>query len=146
MGSVAKSVQGFRRHRRIVGDRVLRHLETFVLFAAVMVAIIFEAGCVYWLWTHEQLRPTTRSSLTLTADSTNLLGQWSGATLPQCWLLGALLVLIYRLVRMIVPPESWDSAALLHNRHAFLRLWRWAIALTLMQGLTLYLGGVGTPP
>jgi hypothetical protein len=146
VGSVAKSVRGFSRHRRIVGDRVLRHLETFVLFAAVMVAIIFEAGCVYWLWTHEQLRPTTRSSFALTADSTNLLGLWSGPTLPQCWLLGALLVLIYRLVRMTVRPESWDSAALLHNRHAFLRLWRWAIALTLMQGLTLYLGGVGTPP
>jgi len=145
VGSVAKSVQGFRRHRRIA-DQALRKLETFALFAAVMTAIVLEGGCVYWLWTHGQLRPTTRSSLTWTADSTNLLGQWSGATLPQCWLLGALLVLIYRLVRMIVPPESWDSAALLHNRHAFLRLWRWAIALTLMQGLTLYLGGVGTPP
>ena len=146
MGSVARSVQGFRRHRRILGDRVLRNLETFVLFAAVMVAIILEAGCVYWLWTHEQLRPTSTSSITLTVDSTNLLEQWSGATLTQCWLLGALIVLIYRLVWMIVPPESWDRPALLHNRHAFLRLWSWAIALTLMQGLTLYLGGVGTPP
>ena len=144
MASVTESVQGFR-HRRVVGDRMLRKLETFALFAAVMVAIVLEGGCVYWLWTHRQV-PTTGNALTLTGDSTNPLRQWTGATLPQCWLLGALLVLIYRLVRIIVPSHAWDSSAMLHNRYALLRLWRWAIALVLMQALTLYLGGVGTAP
>src|SRR6202023_575200 len=75
-----------------------------------------------------------------TEGSLNFVGQWTGLALPQGWLLGALLVLIYRVTAMFVPPRRWTDTEFLQNRRAFLRLWRWAMALVAMQGLTLFLG------
>ena len=125
---------------------MLRKLETFTLFAAMMLAIVLEAGCVYWLWTHGELMPVGSGSANLIGDATNLVAPWTSTTLPQCWLLGALLVLFYRLGRMVVPPDSWDRATLLDHRRAFLRLWRWFMALAAVHGLALYVGGYGTLP
>ena len=67
----------------------LRQIETFVLFAAMLLAITLEGACVYWLWLPGSMRGHSETQVTL-------VGQWTAATLPQCWLLGAVVVLVYR--------------------------------------------------
>jgi hypothetical protein len=103
-----------------------RKLETFVCFAAMMLPITLEAACVYWLGVPGVLHRSAGNSLTV-------VGQWTSATLPQCWLLGALAVLLYRAVAMVVRPKTWDGVEILHNRRAFVQLWRWAVAVGAVQ-------------
>lgn len=115
----------------------LRLIETFVFFAAMLLVITLEGACVYWLWL-----PGTAHSLSGTQVS--LVGQWTAATLPQCWLLGAVAVLIYRIVLMVLPRRTWDIDDCLHNRRAFVRLWRWVVAVTAVQVCAVYLDRVVT--
>jgi len=112
---------------------MLRRLETFAFFLAMMLAVTLEGACVYWMSGHSVLHRTPDSSLSF------MRGEWTGFALPQGWLLGALLVLIYRMTVMLLPPKRWGHNDLLHNQRAFLRLWRWVMALVAMQGLALYL-------
>ena len=115
----------------------LRQVETFVFFAAMLLAITLEGACVYWLWLPGTARahPGTQASL---------VGQWTAATLPQCWLLGAVTVLIYRIVLMVLPRRIWDIDDCLHNRRAFVRLWLWVVAVAAMQMCAVYLDRVVT--
>ena len=106
---------------------MLSQVETFVVFAAMLLPIILEGACVYWLGAAGATPPSAG------VQSPNLVGQWPAATLPQCWLLGALLVLLYRVAAMLVPPQSWGRAEAQSNRRAFLRLWRWSAALGALQ-------------
>ncbi len=113
----------------------LRRLETFACFAAMMLAITLEGACVYWLGTAGIMRAPSGTSV-------NLVGQWTAATLPLCWLLGALAVLIYRTLVMVVPPKTWGYVEVCNNRRAFLRLWPWAVAVGAVQMGALYLDRV----
>ena len=111
----------------------LSQVETFVFFAAMLLAIILEGACVYWLGTADLTRAPAG------IGSRNLVGQWTAATLPQSWLLGALLVLLYRLAAMLLPPRRWGRAEVQSNRRAFLRLGCWTAALGALQVGALYL-------
>ena len=111
----------------------LSKVKTFVFFAAMLVAIALEGACVYWLGT----AGATRTPAGI--ESANLVGQWTAATLPECWLLGALSVLLYRMLAMLLPPRSWAKAEVQSNRRAFLRLWGWTVALGTLQVGALYL-------
>lgn len=102
----------------------LCHLENFVFFAAMLLAITLEGACVYWL----SVRSTPAGIY-----ASNLVGQWTAATLPQCWLIGALLVLFYRVLAILVPPQTWDQPKAKSNRRAFVRLWYWTVALGALQ-------------
>ena len=115
----------------------LRWLESSVFFAAMLLAITLEGACVYWLWLSGAMR-------TPSGIQASLVGQWTATTMPQCWLLGAVVVLVYRIALMLVPPRNWDVADLLHNRRAFVRLWRWVVAVAAMQIWALYLDRVAT--
>jgi hypothetical protein len=110
----------------------LSQIETFVFFAAMLLAITLEGACVYWLWLPGAMRAPS-------GTQASLVGQWTAATLPQCWVLGAVVVLVYRIALMLVPPRSWDLDDLLHNRRTFVRLWRWVIAVAAVQMCALYL-------
>jgi len=110
----------------------LRQIESFILFAAMLLAVALEGGCVYWLWVPGALAPHSGTQV-------SLVGQWTAATLPQCWLLGAVVVLVYRIALMLVPPRSWSSVDFLHNRRAFVRLWRWMVVVAAVQMCALYL-------
>lgn len=112
---------------------MLRRLESFVFFFAMMLAVTLEGACVYWMYGHPH-------PYAMPAGSLNFVGEWTGLALPQGWLLGALLLLIYRLTAMFIPPRRWTDNEFLQNRQAFLRLWRWAMALVVVQGLALFLG------
>jgi hypothetical protein len=111
---------------------VLRRLEAFVLFFAMILAVTLEVACVYWMC--GQVRPSAMSD-----SSLNFVGEWTSPALPQGWLLGELLVLIYRVTAMFIPPRRWGDNEFLQNRLAFLRLWHWAMALIAMQALALLL-------
>jgi hypothetical protein len=101
----------------------LNQVETFVFFAAMLLAVILEGACVYWLSKAGATRAPAET------QSVNLIGQWTSATLPQCWLLGALLVLFYRVSAMLLPPQSWGWAEAESNHQVFQFLWCWTVAL-----------------
>jgi hypothetical protein len=96
----------------------------------MLLALTLEGACVYWLG---PLSVTPTPAGIHTAD---LTGQWTSATLPQCWLIGALLVLFYRVSAILVPPQRWDQAEERSNRRAFVRLWYWTVALGALQAGT----------
>jgi len=99
----------------------------------MMLAIILEGAFVYWMCRQRFVLATHDRPL-------NVAGEWTGLALPQGWLLGALLVLIYRVTAMFIPPTGWTGDAIQHNRRAFVRLWCLAMALAVMQGLLFLLG------
>ena len=109
---------------------VLRKIENASFFLAMLLAIVLEAGIVYWISKH----PANPSA------SFSLAGEWTGIALPQGWLFGALLVLTYRLSAICMHPLNCAHSKVRHNRQAFLRLWRWTIAIIGMQGLMLFVG------
>ena len=110
----------------------LDKVETFVFFAALLLAITLEGACVYWLG-GAAITPVRG------IHPTNMVGQWTASTLPQCWLLGALFVLLYRVSAMLMPPHGWGRNDAQSNRRAFLRLWRWTVALGALQVGALYI-------
>jgi hypothetical protein len=112
---------------------VLRKLETVMLFSAMMLAVVLEAALVYWIFQRPVL-------LTSPPSSFQVKGEWTGIALPQGWLFGALLVLVYRATVTFHPPRSWANSDKGRNRTAFLRLWRWTVVLMAIQGLALFLG------
>jgi hypothetical protein len=109
---------------------MLRKLENATFFLAMLLAVVLEAGIVYWISKHPASPPASFS----------LAGEWTGIALPQGWLFGALLVLAYRLTEISIEPLNCAQSEARHNRQAFLRLWRWTIALIGMQGLVLFVG------
>jgi hypothetical protein len=111
----------------------LSQVETFVFFAAMLLVITLEGACVYWL------AATSVPPIHTGIPPANLVGQWTAATLPQFWLLGALLVLFYRISALVVPPQSWGRSESRSNRRSFVRLWCWTVALGSLQLGTLYL-------
>lgn len=112
---------------------MLRRLETLTFFLAMMLAIVLEGAFIYWMCRHPFVLAAHDRPL-------NVTGQWTGLALPQGWLLGALLVLIYRVTSMFIPPTSWTGDEIQHNQRAFVRLWCLAMALAAMQGLLFLLG------
>ena len=107
---------------------MLRKIENATFFLAMLLAVVFEAGIVCWISKHPASSPASFS----------LGGEWTGIALPQGWLFGALLVLAYRLTAICIEPPNCAHSEAQHNRQAFLRLWRWTIALIGMQGLVLF--------
>ena len=107
---------------------MLQKLERFACFLAALLALVVEACLVYAL----RLYPRA----TAPVNSFPYGGEWMGPTLPQCWLVGALVALFYRLVHTIdANSENWWR-----GRFTFLRTWRWFLALASAHGCALCLG------
>ena len=107
---------------------MLQKLERFACFLAALLALVVEACLVYAL----RLYPRA----TAPVNSFPYGGEWMGPTLPQCWLVGALVVLLYYLL------HTWrvNEGLAVQRRRAFLRTWRWFLALASVHGGTLCLG------
>ena len=75
-------------------------------------------------------------------NQVNLVGQWTAATLPQCWLLGAVVILVCRAVQILMSRRASDFDDLMGKRKAFARLWRWVMAVGCVQICALYLDWV----
>jgi len=116
-------------------DRVprleLERIEGFFFLAAMLLAIVLEAACVYWL--RMPTVPRLRSG-----EPPTLVVEWTGNTLPHYWLLGALGVMLYRIAVMVLPPKAWDQSDSQRNRSAFMRLWSWTVVVGSAQILALY--------
>ncbi len=106
---------------------MLRKLENFACFLAALLALIIEACFVYCIRVHPWAGGTAEPSLSS--------GQWISPTLPQCWLLGALVALFYYLCCAVQP----DPLKAVQSRRTFLRIWYWFLALASAQGCALYL-------
>jgi hypothetical protein len=113
---------------------MLRRIEAVVSVLAMMLAIVLEGGIVYWLSQH----PASQGA------SFSLTGQWTGAALPQAWLFGALLMLVYKLIVMFTPPSGCPEGEVQRQRKGFLRLWRWTLALIAVQAFAFFLDRVPT--
>ena len=111
---------------------MLRQLETCCFVLAIVFVVAIEASCVYAIWFHPSLH--RRPTLAVPID-----GYWMSPTLPQCWLIGGLLILICRLIEAVLPPRTLDSSGALVNGKSLLGQWTWLIALAVMQGCALYL-------
>ncbi len=107
---------------------MLRKLESLACFLAALLALTVEAYFVYYI--------RTLPSANAPAGSFPLTGDWIRPTLPQCWLLGALIALFYFLILAQRPDPEKASQA----RRAFLRTWYWLLALASAQGCALYVG------
>jgi hypothetical protein len=107
---------------------MFKKLESLALFLASSPALAFEAVCVWWTATTHLLEPKTISF--------NYLTESTSATLPQCWLLGAVIVLRYQLARLIVRgqpsgPHDHDPA------RSCLKLWGLIIAVAIFDAAAL---------
>jgi len=107
---------------------MLQKLERFGCFLAALLALVVEACLVYAL----RLYPRA----TAPVNSFPYGGEWMGPTLPQCWLMGALVALLYRLW------HAWrvNEGLAVQRRGGFLRTWRWFLALASAHGCALWLG------
>ncbi len=111
---------------------MLRQLETCCFVLAIVLVVAIEASCVYAIWFHPSLHRLPTVALPI-------YGYWMSPTLPECWLIGGLLILIYRLIEAVLPPRTRDSSGSLVNGKSLLGQWTWLIALAVMQGCALYL-------
>lgn len=111
----------------------LSEVERFLCFAAMPLAIAWDGACVCWLRSAGVTMPTGG------VQSPNLIEQGTTSTLPQCSLLGALLVLFYHVSAMLVPAQSWGRAGAQSNRRAFMPLWRSMVAPGALQSRAPYM-------
>ena len=98
----------------------MSQLEAAAFLAAMLVVLATEAACVYWL-------PMLNLARGEAANLSPITARWTEPTLPQCWMLGAVGMLIYRLV--LLSARSASAIEVSKNRRAFLRLWCWTAAV-----------------
>jgi hypothetical protein len=106
---------------------MLRKLESFACFLAALLALLIEGCFVYCM----RICPSTARTAAFSAYGS----QWISPTLPQCWLLGAVVALFYYLCRGM----QSDPQRAVKGRRTFLRIWYWFLALASAQGCALYL-------
>ncbi len=106
---------------------MLTKLENLACFVTALLALIIEACFVYCIRVHPFVGGAAEPSF--------YSGQWISPTSPQCWLLGALVVLFYYLCRVV----QLDPQKAVQSRRTFLRIWYWFLALAWAQGCALYL-------
>ena len=110
---------------------MLKKLETFTLLLAALLALAVEGAFVYWM----HLNPRGIQGL---APSL-FVGDWMSPTLPQYWLIGALLALFYYLTLVLRSRTELKPDNLFRQRQTFLRIWYWFLAAAGAQGCALYL-------
>ncbi len=102
---------------------MLLRLETcfFVLALAFLVA-----------WRHP-------SCQTIPPRSVSICGYWISPTLPQCWLIGGLFILIFRMLNAVRSGRLHENGTYLTVDKSLLRQWTWLFGLALLQGCALYI-------
>jgi hypothetical protein len=110
---------------------MLNKFETLALFLAAVLALVVEGSFVYWIWWCPLV---PESSLSL-----SYAGHWMSPTLPQYWLIGALLALFYYLIPIAHPAVRLEPNERVAYRRTFLRIWYWFLAIAGAQGCALYL-------
>lgn len=118
--------------RKTIRKLDLNHMEGCLLVVAMLLAIMLEGACV-------NLFGVPNVPRFHSGEPPTLVFEWTACTPPQYWLLGALGVMLYRIVLMVLPPKRWGASEAQRNQSAFLRLWRWTVAAGAVQMTALYL-------
>jgi len=108
---------------------MLKKLETSAFLLAALLATTIEGAFVYWIWYHPLPGQVSDS----------YIAHWMSPTLPQSWLIGALLALFYYVIPITHPAVRLDSEERTKFRRTFLRTWYWFVAFASAQGCVLYL-------
>lgn len=111
---------------------MLKKLETFTLLLAALLALAVEGAFVYWI----RLDPRGPQGV---EPSLLYVGDWISPTLPQYWLIGALLALFYYLTLVLRSRTELKPDNFFRQRQTFLRIWYWFLAVASAQGCALYL-------
>jgi hypothetical protein len=123
---------------------MLRRLENFTFFAAMLLVIVLEAGCVYWLTKDPSQWLPTRASMNSVLEWAKPIDLLTPTTY-QCSLLIVIGMLLIKFARIVVPPKAWSEQQVIDNKRTFFRIWWPAMVLLILQGFDLYLaqgGGV----
>ncbi len=113
---------------------MLKKLETFALLLSALLALAIEGAFVYWIRIHP-LPPRLPEA----SSSLLYVGHWTSPTLPQYWLVGALLALFYYLFLFLQNSVDLKPKELIQSRRNFLRIWYCFLVLAGAQGCFLYL-------
>jgi hypothetical protein len=111
---------------------MLLRLETCFFVLALAFLVVVEGSCVYTIWHHPSFQ-------TIPPRSISTCGYWISPTLPQCWLIGGLFILILRMLNAVRSGRLRDNRTSLTVDKSLLRQWIWLFALALLQGCALYL-------
>ena len=111
---------------------MLKKLETFTPLLAALLALAVEGAFVYWMHLNPRGPQGREPSLLY-------VGDWMSPTLPQYWLIGALLALFYYLTLVMRSRTELKPDKLFRQRQTFLRIWYWFLAAAGAQGCALYL-------
>ena len=111
---------------------MLLRLETcfYVLALAFLAAV--EGNCIYTIWHHPSFQ-------NIPPGSVSICGYWISPTLPQCWLIGGLFSLIFRMLNAVRSGRLHDNRTSLTIDKSLLRQWTWLCALTSLKGCAFYL-------
>lgn len=117
MRSITRWKQWFNQH------------ETAVFLGAMLIALTMGGACMHG--------PRLMGAAAVHSGTpSTIVGPWTAPTLPQCWLLGAVLLLLYRIAVLVGLANSVDSP---QDRRAIVRLWCWTVAAGSAQIAAIYL-------
>src|SRR5260370_3880145 len=111
---------------------MLRRLEAWFFVLALALCVAVEGSCVYTIW-HQP------SFYEIPAGSVSIRGYRISPTLSQCWLIGGVFILIFRLLKAVRSGGFHGDRTSLRINKSLLHHWPWLLALVLLQGCPLYL-------
>jgi|GraSoi2013_115cm_1033766.scaffolds.fasta_scaffold06673_4 hypothetical protein len=111
---------------------MLRRLETCFFLLALALFVAVEGSCVYTIW-HQP------SFCEIPPGSVSICGYRISPTLSQCWLIGGVFILIFRLLKAVRSGGFHGDRTSLRINKSLLHHWPWLLALVLLQGCALYL-------
>jgi len=111
---------------------MLLRLETcfYVLALAFLAAV--EGNWIYTIWHHPSFQ-------NIPPGSVSICGYWISFTIPRCWLIGGVFMLIFRLLKAVRSGGFQGDRTSLRINKSLLHQWAWLLALVLLQGSADYL-------
>lgn len=111
---------------------MLRRLETCFFLLALALFVAVEGSCVYTIW-HQP------SFYEIPPGSVSICGYRISPTLSQCWLIGGLFILIFRLLKAVRSGGFHGESHVSKDQQIVVASVGWLLALVLLQGCALYL-------
>src|SRR5258708_36860836 len=111
---------------------MLRRLESCFFLLALALFVAVEGSCVYTIW-HQP------SFCEIPPGSVFICGYRISPTLSQCWLIGGVFILIFRLLKALRSGGLHGARTSLRINTSLLHHWPCLLALALLHGSTPYL-------
>src|SRR6266850_2100876 len=111
---------------------MLRRLETCFFLLALALFVAVEGSCVYTIWHQPSFHK-------IPPGSVSICGYWISFTIPRCWLIGGVFMLIFRLLKAVRSGGFQGDRTSLRINKSLLHHWPWLLALVLLQASAVYL-------